>query len=86
MKQVNGRPTPPFQDQGIAKPGLEEAMSPRPQYLVQRYRPAGNFIDKHALITGGDSGIVRAVGLMAGATRSRSRVRHTGFACFLLST
>jgi NAD(P)-dependent dehydrogenase (short-subunit alcohol dehydrogenase family) len=39
-------------------------MDPRPRYRAERYRPAGKLLGKAALITGGDSGIGRAVALM----------------------
>ncbi|GAA4090104.1 SDR family oxidoreductase [Mucilaginibacter panaciglaebae] len=43
------------------QPGIEAEMSPRPEYIKSTYKPAGKLADKVALITGGDSGIARAV-------------------------
>lgn len=46
------------------KSGLESSMAPQPQYDDPDYRAAGKLLDKVAIITGGDSGIGRAVALL----------------------
>jgi NAD(P)-dependent dehydrogenase (short-subunit alcohol dehydrogenase family) len=57
-------PRPPFPPQKLDKPGLEADLNPRPKYEAASYKPAGKLLDKKALITGGDSGIGRAVAVM----------------------
>lgn len=43
------------------QPGIESKMTPRPQSSMSHYRGAGKLDQQVALITGGDSGIGRAV-------------------------
>jgi len=45
------------------QPGSEQAMDPRPQSAMAHYRAAGKLAGKTALISGGDSGIGRAVAI-----------------------
>ncbi|NGP54481.1 SDR family oxidoreductase [Thioalkalivibrio sp. XN8] len=61
---MNKRPEPPFPPQPISPPGLEARMEPKPRYQAPAYRPAGKLAGMKALITGGDSGIGRAVAVL----------------------
>jgi NAD(P)-dependent dehydrogenase (short-subunit alcohol dehydrogenase family) len=56
-------PQPPFNEPGQEPPGLESEMNLAPDYGEQTYIGAGKLRGKTAIITGGDSGIGRAVAL-----------------------
>lgn len=56
-------PTPPFPAQRQPMPGLTGAMDPRPDHGETSYVGAGRLAGMKALVTGGDSGIGRAVAL-----------------------
>ncbi|MFO0798683.1 MAG: SDR family oxidoreductase [Gemmataceae bacterium] len=60
MKEPKG-PMPP---QTQPKPGLDRDMDPPPRYLNPRYKGADKLKGKAALVTGGDSGIGRAVAVL----------------------
>ncbi|HEX6196157.1 MAG TPA: SDR family oxidoreductase [Jiangellaceae bacterium] len=52
-----------FPPQRQEPPGLTDAMEPQPDHGEQTYRGSGRLTDLRALITGGDSGIGRAVAI-----------------------
>lgn len=64
MTQMKTEPKPPFPEQHQEKPGLESKITPRPEYQAPAYKAAGKLEGKTALITGGDSGIGRAVAVL----------------------
>ncbi len=58
------QPKPPFPKQHQKRPGLESRMTPKPNYEAPDYTGSGKLEDKVALISGGDSGIGRAVAVL----------------------
>ncbi|EGL17227.1 MULTISPECIES: SDR family oxidoreductase [Paenibacillus] len=82
------------------QPGIETQMTPQPQFEDSKYRPAGKLKGKVALITGGDSGIGRAVAVAyaqegadvaivylsehSDAEKTKSLVEQEGRKCLLI--
>src|SRR5690554_6713562 len=62
--QMHSEPRPPFPEQHQQAPGLESQLDPRPRFQAARYKPAGKLEGKVAIVTGGDSGIGRAVAVL----------------------
>lgn len=60
---MNAPPRPPFPSQHQPMPGLTRKMSPVPDHGEKTYKGSGRLAGKKAIITGGDSGIGRAVAI-----------------------
>jgi NAD(P)-dependent dehydrogenase (short-subunit alcohol dehydrogenase family) len=58
------QPVPPMPAQHQAKPGMEHELVPRPRYQAPDYKGSGKLEGMVAIITGGDSGIGRAVAVL----------------------
>lgn len=56
-------PKPPFPSQRQGMPGLTSKMQPRPDHGEKSYKGSGKLTGKTAVVTGGDSGIGRAVAI-----------------------
>ncbi|WP_080943899.1 SDR family oxidoreductase [Sinorhizobium meliloti] len=56
-------PPPPFPRQTQEMPGTTDRMQPLPDHGENSYQGSGRLKDKRAIITGGDSGIGRAVAI-----------------------
>ncbi len=60
---MTGDPRPPYPEQQQPMPGRTDAMDPRPDHGEESYAGSGRLAGKRAIITGGDSGIGRAVAI-----------------------
>jgi NAD(P)-dependent dehydrogenase (short-subunit alcohol dehydrogenase family) len=58
------QPEPPFPAKHLTKPGLESELDPRPRFMAADYKGSGKLQDMAAIVTGGDSGIGRAVAVL----------------------
>lgn len=58
------QPAPPFPEVHLQKPGVESELDPRPQFMAPDYKGSGKLQDMAAIVTGGDSGIGRAVAVL----------------------
>jgi NAD(P)-dependent dehydrogenase (short-subunit alcohol dehydrogenase family) len=61
---LQDEPLSPMPAQHQEKPGLEAKMRPRPEFKAPLYKGSGKLQGKAAIITGGDSGIGRAVAVL----------------------
>jgi NAD(P)-dependent dehydrogenase (short-subunit alcohol dehydrogenase family) len=58
------QPAPPLPKQHLAKPGREADLNPRPNFQAPGYKGSGKLEGMSAIVTGGDSGIGRAVAVL----------------------
>lgn len=58
------QPAPPLPAQHLAKPGVEADLALAPQFMATAYKGSGKLKGMKAIITGGDSGIGRAVAVL----------------------
>src|SRR5688572_11856794 len=58
------QPESPMPRQHLVKPGMEHELLLAPRYLAPHYRGSGKLEGMAAIVTGGDSGIGRAVAVL----------------------
>jgi len=61
---VSDQPAPPMPAQHLEKPGMEADMVLKPKFMALAYKGSGKLEGMTALVTGGDSGIGRAVSVL----------------------
>ncbi|WP_215408498.1 SDR family oxidoreductase [Janthinobacterium sp. JC611] len=61
---ARSQPVPPLPAQHLDKPGIEAQMALKPRFLAPDYCGSGKLAGMVAVITGGDSGIGRAVAVL----------------------
>ena len=64
QQRIKSHPEPPLPKQHQEYPGIESKVRPRPQFQAPLYKGADKLKGKVALISGGDSGIGRAVSVL----------------------
>ena len=58
------QPSGDFPAQHLAKPGIEAQMELKPKFMAEHYKGSGKLTGQVAIVTGGDSGIGRAVAIL----------------------
>jgi len=61
--EMRNHPTPPFNEPRQTPPGSEQEMELKPDHGEKSYVGFGRMKDKCVLITGGDSGIGKAIAI-----------------------
>ncbi|HEY0062930.1 MAG TPA: SDR family oxidoreductase [Telluria sp.] len=58
------QPVPPLDQPHLVKPGIEAQMQLKPRFMAEHYKGSGKLQGQVAIVTGGDSGIGRAVAVL----------------------